>query len=113
MDREEMLSAEVEYLREENLTTKRNFESMTRVLSARRHVDALASDASAEEFIDAISDVNDTIKDLDEEWDEVTRRNKLLGAVGSHQTATKQFTIPRIPSTLTEPSPNKRTHSME
>ena len=41
MDREEMLSAEVESLREENLTTKRSLVSLTRVLSSRRHVDAL------------------------------------------------------------------------
>ena len=37
----------------------------------------------------------------------------MLGAVGSLQTATAQFTIPRLPSTLTKPSPNKRTHSLE
>ena len=81
---------------------------MTRVLSARRHVDVLASYASAEEYIDAISDVNDTINDLNKEWDAVTRMNVMFGAVGSHQTA-----IPRLPSALTELSPNKRTQSME
>ena len=46
-DREEQHTAEFESLKEENIATKRNLVSMTCVLSARRCIDALASDASA------------------------------------------------------------------
>ena len=54
LDREEQHSAEVESLREENIATRRNLVSMTRVMSSRRRLDALANDASAEAFIDAM-----------------------------------------------------------
>ena len=87
--------------------------SLTRVLSSRKQVDALAGDTTAKEYIDAISDLNDTLNDLTEDWDAVTIRDILLSAFGSHHATTTQFTFPRLPSTLTEPSPVKQTRLME
>ena len=107
------MSAELEQLREENLTTKRSLVSLTRVLSSKHHVEALAEDATAEEYIEAVSNMNDTISDLSEDWDAITRRDLPLGAIGSQQATTTQFTIPRLPATLTEQSPEKQTRSID
>ena len=113
MDREETMSAELESLREKNLTTKRSLVSLTSVLSSRRHVDALTGDATAEEYMDAILNVNDTLNNLTEDLDAVTLREIMLGAVGSHQATATQFTIARLPSTLTKPSQGKQTRSVD
>ena len=69
LDWEEQHSAEVESLREENIAIRKNLVSMTQVMSLRRQIDAWANDASAEAFIDAMSDVQATIKDVGEDWD--------------------------------------------
>ena len=69
----QMSEGKVESLREENIATRRNLVSKTRVLSSRRRIDALANDVSAEAFIDAIGDVQAPIKDVGEDWDQETK----------------------------------------
>ena len=41
--------------------------SLTRALSSRHHVEALAEDATAEEHIEAVSNMNDTSSDWSED----------------------------------------------
>ena len=44
LDREEQHKTKVESLKEENIATRRNLVSITRMLSSRRRIDALAND---------------------------------------------------------------------
>ena len=83
LDREEQHNAGVEFLKEENIATMKNIVSMTRVLSSRHRIYALANDAFAKAFIDAMGDVQATINNVGEDWDQETKRQILLGAVGS------------------------------
>ena len=58
---------------------------MSPVLSSRRHVEALGEDASAEDYIEAVLNCNNTIGELSDDWDASTRRELLLCAIGSQQ----------------------------
>ena len=57
--------------------------------------------------------MNDTIGELSDDGDATTRWDLLLGAVGSKQGMTNQFTIPRLSETLKEQSPEKQTTSAD
>ena len=110
--REESVTVEIAQLMKENLRSKRSLVGPNRVLSARRRVEALGVDFTTEEFIETVSNCNDTIRELSEEVDASTHREIRLGAIGSQQEVTNSFTIPRIqdtlPDTLTEKSPGKQ-----
>ena len=67
LDREEQHSKDMENLREENNANMSNLVSMTRVMSSRRRIDALANTASAEAVIDAMSNFTATTEDVSEE----------------------------------------------
>ena len=67
---------------------------MHRVLRSRKNIEALGKDSTAEEFLDAVADYNETIIGLADDVDPATRRAMLMGALGSQQDVTKKLHNP-------------------
>ena len=55
-EREESMGVQIEQLTEENIRSKRSLVDMHRVVRARKNIEALGEDLTAEEFLDAVVD---------------------------------------------------------
>ena len=79
---------------DENIMSKRNNRDLHRVLRAKSYVDALGS-STTEEFLDAASDVNETIRSIADDLSPATKSAMMLGAIGSQREVMMNFPIPR------------------
>ena len=93
-DREEHMSVQIKTLTEENIRSKQNNRDLHWVLRAKSYSEALGP-AEAEEFLDAASDVNKTIRSLADDLSPATRSAMMLGAIGSQREVMMNFPIPR------------------
>ena len=88
------MSVQIKQLKEENIRSKRSLVGMHRVLRARKHIEALGEDSTAEELPDAVSDCIENIIRPADDIAPATRRAMLMGALGSQQDVTKKLHNP-------------------
>ena len=76
------MSVQIKTLTEENIRSKHNNRDLPRVIRAKSYFDALGYSSTAEEFHNAASNVNETIRSIAEDLSPETRSAMMLGAIG-------------------------------
>ena len=87
------MNMQIATLTEENIRSKHNNRDPHRVIRVKSFVDALGPSSTAEEFIEATSDVNETIRSIAEDLSQETRSVMMLGAIGLQREILLNFNL--------------------